>query len=213
MRYRVPLRVLLLAVVTSAVAVACDPDGDDDDMQPRSQVIGGVPAPALALHAGSPITDYLRYGDALTFAVDSPGSVRAMRLVNDTTSVLRVRSAMGLPRTADSAYLSGRIIARWETYRAPSRFGTPVGVAYLWVTRTPAGVYSGTLFALSYLTGDTLRIPIFQKHFGTGPAPTPMSLLEECEIDGGGGDTSQVCCRCDGGGGRNCGSNFAFPEG
>lgn len=215
-RYRVPLRVVLLMMVTGAVVVACDPDRDDegDDARPRSLIVGGVPAPALTLHDGSPVTDYLRYGDALTFAVDSPGSVRISRVVNGTPSVLRVRSAMGLPRTADTAYLTGRIIARWETYRGPSRFGAPVGVSYLWVKRSAAGVYSGTLFSISYLTGDTSRTMVRQLHLpraGTPPSPTPQSFLEDCSDVEEVGDTTQVCCACSGG--RNCSFSQMVPQG
>ena len=205
------MRVVLLAAIVSAVVVACDRE-DRDDEQSRSLVLGGVPGPVVALHAGSPVTDYLRYGDALTFAVDSPGSVRFTKLVNDTTSVLRVRSAMGLPRTDDTAYITGRIIARWETYRGRSPFGAPIGVAYLFVKRTAPGLYSGTLFAMSYLTGDTSRITVFQRHTPyPGPSPQPMSFSEECDVEGSAvGDTIVACCAC--GQARNCSSNLAFPE-
>lgn len=204
------VRVVLLAAVAGTVLFACE--AQNPAVAVRSNLVqpGGVPAPPPTLTASSPVSEYLRYGDGLAFAVDSPGSIHITTLVNDTTSVLRVRSAVGLRRTDDTAYITGRIIARWETYRGRSRFGAPVGVSYLWVQRTAPGVYSGTLFSMAYMTGDTSRTLVHQRHFGT---PTSAAFVDECEDRSSPvGDTTRVCCAC--GAAMNCSGSIAdaFPE-
>src|SRR6187431_542850 len=70
----------------------------------------GIPEPPASLTDASPVIDFLRYGDSLHFAADSPGVVTLIRpRPSGLTSTLRVRSELRLPNTTHSDYARGRI--------------------------------------------------------------------------------------------------------
>ncbi len=154
----------------------------------------GIPAPDSTLNDTSPDVAFLRYGDSLRFAADTPGTLVLRRVVGRETSELRVRSETRLPQTVDSAYRRGRIIAKFETVGAPSRYGVPVGNAYLWVHDTADGTFRGTLFWQNYVDGTTGRTKVLhQLHTaarpGSGDAPACRAIID-------GADTVGVCCLC-----------------
>lgn len=192
-------RVAVVALVVCVVAIACT--GGESNVTQRSLVQSpeGVPAAPFALDSTSPVTDYLRYGDGLMFAVDSPGSIEIRS--NRSASVLRVRSEVRLPHTMEAAYDSGRIIERWETVSDSSRFRSVVGVGYLFVKRTPDSVFHATLYQRNYLNGDTAKRAIKQLHVASIRA---AGVTVECRaLNSFDSDTAAFCCLC-GGTQRNC---------
>ncbi len=205
------LRLFALGIVTAA-AIACGGDGDatppsspslPDASQPGSgRVAGeGIPAPDSTLNETSPVTAFIRYGDALLFAADTPGIATLQRNVSGATSELRVRSEVGLPNTDTTAYVRGRIIAKFETVRANSAYGIPVGNAYLWVRDTGGHNYVSTLFWRNYATGDTGRTTVLQQLHSGQRGET--GTRAECYVMGELDDAAGVCCLC-GDGRYNC---------
>lgn len=168
----------------------------------RTSSVEGVPAPDPSLTESSPVTAFLRYGDSLRFAADSPGVIMLNQTVSSMPSQLRVRSEVRLPHTTGEAYVRGRIIAKFETMRGPSRYGAPVGSAYLWVRDTGSGGFKATLMWRNFLTGDTGRTAVVQQMHSTARANTGDD--PEC-LEMPGTDTIPpiVCCLC-GGGQYNC---------
>jgi hypothetical protein len=172
----------------------------------------GIPEPPASLTDASPAIEFLRYGDSLRFATDTPGVLTLVRpAAGGLTSTLRIRSELRLPNTSHSHYERGRIIEKFETSGAQSTFQTPIGVAYLWVKATSDTSFTGTLYYRNYVTGEVGQTPVFQRH----SAPRPFSFftkiamffghaIPDCdELPGGAGDVE--CCMC-GGGRLNCSS-------
>ena len=199
------VRVLVVASLAGLALFACtggDKAGSGDSLGGAAggQPADGVPAPRITLTDASPDSEFLRYGESLSFATDSPGVVTVNRTVGGVSSVLKVHSENRLPFTRDSAYVTGRIIAKFVTSSAPSAYGAPVGTAYLWVKATPGG-HAGTLIWRNDATGATGRSAVQQYHSSGVPV---RSEVVECDDLGGGiaSDTILTCCMC--GGHFNC---------
>ena len=153
----------------------------------------GIPAPPPTLTDASPVTAFLQYGDSLQFATATPGVVVVNRVVNGNASELRIRSELRLPQTNHSTYSQGRIIAKYETLRAASAYGAPVGNAYLWVRDTGGGNLVGTLMWRNYATGDTGRVRIAGMRHSS---PRVSSGVPDCVDLHPVGDTTRACCLC-----------------
>lgn len=189
---------LVLVGFIGSVLFACTDEPEDGRSSSQAE---GVPAPDSLLTESSPVTAFLRYGDSLRFAADSPGTIVLDQTVGSVPSQLRVRSEMRLPHTTREAYLRGRIIARFETMRGPSRYGAPVGNAYLWVRDTGGGSFKATLMWRNYLTGDTGRTAVVHQMHSTARANTDDD--PECLQMPGTDTIPVVCCLC-GGSEYNC---------
>lgn len=193
-------RVLALVAIGSIGVLMFVCTGGQDNQRTASTA-EGVPAPDTTLTESSPVAAFLRYGDLLRFAADSPGVVTLNQVVNGVQSELRVRSEMRLPHTPDTAYVRGRIIAKFETMRGQSRYGAPIGNAYLWVRDTGGGNFRAMLMWRNFTTGDTGRAAVVRQMHCTARANTGDE--PEC-IELPAGDTIPVlCCLC-GGGQYNC---------
>jgi hypothetical protein len=184
---------LIVGAIVGAGVFACSGSGGGDGGGGGDQRTdqGGVPAPPAALTNESPVTDFLAYGDSLQFATTAPGQLLVQKTVGGNASTLRVRSELRLPNTIDSAYVRGRIIARFETEGAPSTYGVPVGHAYLWVQKVGSN-HVGTLVYRSS-AGDTGRVSIAEMH--SSPREVPGGTIECIDLDVT-SDTTRVCCLC-----------------
>lgn len=191
---------LVVGAIVGMGLFACSGSGGGDGGGSGSQGSdqGGVPAPPTALTIQSPVTDFLAYGDSLQFATAAPGLLLVQKTIGGNASTLRVRSELRLPNTDDTAYVRGRIIARFETEGAPSSYGAPVGHAYLWVQSLNGG-HVGTLMYRS-ATGDTGRLTIAEMH--STPRVVSARVAECIDMDSV-SDTTRVCCLC-GGSQYNC---------
>jgi hypothetical protein len=151
-----------------------------------------IPAPPQAFGDSADPAVYLAYGRSLAFATESATTSITRHVTGSAVSRLRISPERRLVTTPDSAFVTGRIIAQFQTDSGVSPYNTPIGLAYLWVRRV------GTVYRAQLITdeptlpalGRILAVPSFY-HV---PLTPDRRLTTFCfALDS---SVAGVCCRC-----------------
>ncbi|MGQ0539967.1 MAG: hypothetical protein ACT4R6_13555 [Gemmatimonadaceae bacterium] len=151
-----------------------------------------IPAPPRAFGGTATAAEYLAYARTLEFATADSTSAITRHVTDTSVSRLRMSPEVRLLTTPDSAFFTGRVIARLQTDSGVSPYRTPIGQAFMWVWRTAEDRYQALIVTDSSAAGPPTIYPV--RSFYHVPLPPSVRMNTFCEpLDS---VVAGNCCRC-----------------